>query len=252
MNRRLGALVILVAAGAATAGLFATTSTSAPTLSSGVQSTAVCQHGPLCDVVITPTGPSPSKLTMATGNGLYFDNTDSVTHRVVFANGRCNLTLPPDIRGAYCSPNFADIVGTYAYTVDGKFAGTVVTIPLRRSVTLTARSHAIPRGTRLTLHGRLHWNLKNPVVPIPEPFHVIVLARHDSRRPFKSIASIPVRVPQGNNIWGGIRHGWKLDVRPGVTTTYIAKVTGGTPLYYREEQFWASTKSRPFTVRIRR
>jgi hypothetical protein len=40
---------------------------------------------------------------------------------------------------------------------------------------------------------------------------------------------------------------WKLTVRPGETTTYIAKVTGQLP----QGRIWTSAKSRPFTVRIR-
>jgi plastocyanin len=247
MNKRFGAIAIVVVAAA---GLFAGKSSSAPTLSSVIRSTGVCYKGPVCSVSLTSSAPSPSRVTMPTGDNVFFENTDSVTHTVVFANGHCNLTIPPGIQGAECRPNFLAFVGSYAYKVDNKFSGTVVTIPWRRSVTLTARRHAIRRGTRLTLHGRVRWNFQNPAMSIPEPFHVIVLARHNSSRPFEPIATIPVRVPQGNTIGEGIRHGWKLNLQPGVTTTYIAKVTGGTPPHW-QGQFWASARSRPFTVRIR-
>jgi plastocyanin len=246
MNKRLGAMATLVTAVTAAAGLFASPSTSAPTLSSATRSTGACYKGPVCLVSLTATGPSPNKVTMPTGDNVSFENTDSVTHTVVFANGRCNLTLPPGTKVSECNPNFLAFVGSYTYTVDNKFPGTVVTRPWRRSVTLTARTHTIRGGTRLTLHGRLRWDFQNDAWrPLWGPFHVIVLARHDSRHPFKPIATIPKRVPQG------IRQGWKLNVQPGVTTTYIAKATGGTPPHW-QGQFWASTKSRPFTVRIRR
>src|SRR5262249_38158412 len=54
-------------------------------------------------------------------------------------------------------------------------------------------------------------------------------------------------------------YGWKLNVMPDVTTTYIAEVTGQRLCYFPasrcaqpQGQLWANPKSRPFTVRIRR
>jgi plastocyanin len=254
MNKRFGAIAILVAAGAATAGLFASASNSAPTLSSATASSGACYKGPLCLVSITATGPSPSRVKMIAGDNLYFDNTDSVTHTVVFANGRCNLTISPKSEGGSCNPNFLHFVGSYAYTVDGKFAGTVATIPWGRSVTLTARRHEIRRGTRLILHGRVSWYNRNPAISWKSQLLVKVLARHDSGHHFEPIATVRFRArfPQGHgeDQFGLVSYGWKLKVRPGVTTTYIAKVTGGAPPHW-QGQFWINAKSRPFTVRIR-
>ena len=154
MNKRFGAIAILVAAGAATAGLFASTSSSAPSPSPASPSSGVCYKGPPCFVSLTAAGPSPSRMTMPVADDLIFENTDSVAHTVVFANGLCTLTLPPSTQEWFlCNPHFPTYVGSYAYTVDGKFPGTAVVRPLRRSVSLTARRHGIRRGTRLTLHG---------------------------------------------------------------------------------------------------
>src|SRR2546423_2815166 len=138
--------------------------------------------------------------------------------------------------------NFTFFVGDYPYTVDGKFAGTVVTTPLRRVVTLTARTHGIRHGTRLTLHGRVSWFDYNPLLP-REQFRVIVLARPDGRHAFKPITTGRVwssQVYETRN--RSIRYGWKRKVHPGVTTTYIAEVTA----HYG--QVWSNAKSRPFTV----
>ena len=251
MNKRLAAIAIVVAAGAATAGLLASTSTSASTLPSAIEPTGHCYKGPFCSITLIATGPDWSRMIMPTGDELVFENTDSVTHTVAFANGHCNFTVPPGIQqDAECNSNFAAYVGSYGYVVDGKFPGFVITIPWHRSVTLTARRHWSRRGARLTLHGALRTNFQNPVMSLPEPAHVVVLARHDSKHPFEPIATVLVKVPSQPNVPGGTSSGWKLNLRPAVTTTYIAKVTGGT-LPHWQGPFWASVNSRPFTVRIR-
>lgn len=162
---------------------------------------------------------------------------------VVFANGLCSLTVAPQ-QSSECDNNPTFYVGTYAYTVDGRFAGTVVTSPLRRAVNLTAPRHVIPRGTSLTLHGRVSWFDYNPFLPRPR-FRVIVLARHDGEHVFKPVttgrlwSSQPFERPNGS-----ISYSWKRKVHPGETTTYVAKVTG-------YQWFWSDATSRAFTVRIR-
>jgi len=146
-------------------------------------------------------------------------------------------------------------VGTYAYTVDGKFPGTVVTAPVPRTVTLTARTHTIRRGTRLTLHGRVSWNNENPVIDRNQRFRVSLLARHEGRHPFEVIATARVRFGPGNGTnLGWIRYGWKLELQPGATATYVAEVTTqlshGPRLPHGQCQVWANARSGPFTVRI--
>jgi hypothetical protein len=233
MNKRLGA--IAVAAIVAAAGLFSSPSNSAA-------NTPYCKV-PFCIVALTGTGPSPSNVTMHAANGLIFANGDSVSHTVVFANGLCTLTVPADDE-ATCKDPFTSFVGSYPYTVDDKFPGTVGTTPLRRFVTLTARTHNIRGGTRLTLRGRVSFDCPDPcLMGRTSGRHyvsVVVLAR-DGKRPFQSIATVNPRY------LAQVPGRWSLTVRPGETTTYIARVTGQLP----QGRLWTDARSRPFTVRIR-
>jgi len=262
MNKRLAAAAIVVAAGAAAAGLLAGPSNSA----SSQCPTWVPPGGgaPGCLVSLTATGPSPSTVRMAASWDLEFRNTDSLTHAVVFANG-CSLTVTPGelavlyVNGGPCN-NFSSYVGSYAYTVDGTFPGMVVTTPLRRFVTLTARTHTIRVGTRLTLHGQVLRNDQGSALNVTLPVPVVVLARHNRTQPFKPVATIRARF-QGDVTNAAIhyhaRYGWKLNVQPDVTTTYIAKVTSqrlcwrpASRCAHPQAQLWANPKSRLFTVRV--
>jgi plastocyanin len=197
-------------------------------------------------VSLTASGPSPSTLKMGAGNFMLFDNTDSVTHTVVFANGLCSLTLSPGEQAGPgnelgpdnpdCNDNFTFGVGSYAYSVDGTHSGTVDTLPAYRSVTLEARTHALRAGERLTLHGRVAWDNTCCEFATTVPFPVVVLARSAGSDSFKVVAAVATR---------GL---WHVKVRPGVATTYIAKVSGQLP----GALIWRQATSRPFTVRMRR
>jgi plastocyanin len=245
MTERIAALAIVVVTAAAAGGLFATPSNSAG-------NSPNCDPVFGCPVYLTGTGPSPTTLTIKASEHVHFYNGDSVPHTVVFANGLCSLTVPAGatsrVQGAVCSNRFDEYVGTYAYTVDGKFNGTVITTPLTRSVSLAARTHSIRGGTRLTLHGRVNppgWrhHVSNPA-GWRTNVSVIVLARHNSKHPYRPIATVNpglmAKVP------GNWKQHWTLTVQPGETTTYIAKVTAQAP----QGQIWTNAKSRPFTVRI--
>ncbi|HJQ49260.1 MAG TPA: hypothetical protein VJ838_01965 [Gaiellaceae bacterium] len=241
MNKRFGTMAIVVATVAAAAGLFANASNSAPQPPN-------CGFVWGCLVTLTATGPSPDTLTMHAEGNLRFVTQDSVTHTVVFANGLCSFTLDPGSGSHGCNDPFMFYAGSYAYTVDGKFQGTVVTTPLRRSVTLTARSHTIRGRTRLTLRGRVHRS--DPGTSPPPP--VVVLARHNSSQPFALVATVRTRGSRR------ITYRWKLDVQPQAATTYIAEVTAQRLCYFPRSrcadpqgQVWADARSRPFTVRIR-
>jgi hypothetical protein len=181
---------------------------------------------------------------------MLFSNMDSVTHTVVFASGRCSLTVSPEeavgpgnsVNGSLhpdCTNDFPFFVGTYGYTVDGKVAGTVDTVPASRSVTLTARTNKLRRGQRLTLHGRVSWNNQCCDLTSNVPFPVIVLARNRARRPFRQIATVAVRHGTHGDVW-------QLRVRPGVSTTFLAEANGQLP----EGQIWASAKSRSYSVQV--
>lgn len=203
-------------------------------------------------VSLTATGPSPSTSKIDAGRYLLFDNTDSVTHTVVFANRLCSLTLSPGEHAGpgnevgpdnpNCSHNFTFYVGRYAYAVDGTFPGTVETMPAFRSVTLKARTHRVLRGERLTLHGKVMWDNNATSLATKVPFPVVVLARYAGSHGFKPIATVSLG-PAGDA--SGL---WHLKVRPGVATTYIAEVNGQLP----EGRIWHRAASRPFAIRMRR
>src|SRR5262249_50233932 len=178
MNKRLAAIAILLAAIAAAAGLFASPSQSA------AQPTD-CGHGDRfnCLVLLTGSGPSPARVQMTVFTWVHFKNTDSVAHTVVFANGLCTLTVDPfnqpEPFGPSCPSDFMTFAGSYAYTVDGKYPGLVVTSLVPRSVSLTARTHMIRSGTRLTLHGQVMRSDSGTAPPPP----VVVLPRHTPPQP---------------------------------------------------------------------
>jgi hypothetical protein len=242
MNKRLGSIAIVLAAVAAAAGLLA-----GPSKSAAVPPNCGIPFG--CVVTLTGTGPSPSTLTMDALGYVSFYNPDSVSHTVVFANGLCSLTLTPNTNYAGCPSRFLTFAGSYAYTVDGKFPGSVVTTPRSRSVSLTARTHSIRGGTGLTLRGQV--TRFDPGRAPPPP--VVVLARHTSTQPFEPVATVRLKGgPQST-------YRWKLKVQPEVSTTYIAKVTGQRLCYFPASQceqiagqVWVNAKSHPFTVRVRR
>src|SRR4029079_148207 len=69
-------------------------------------------------VSLPPTGPSPSVLTIHVVNaGVMFQNTDTVTHSIAFANSSCSGDVAPS--GSLLCSNIPYHVGDYAYTVDG-------------------------------------------------------------------------------------------------------------------------------------
>ncbi|MGZ4417683.1 MAG: hypothetical protein ACXVRV_05865 [Gaiellaceae bacterium] len=189
-------------------------------------------------VKLTPTGPAPIVLTLPAGLYPVWINQDQVPHTVVFANGLCSLQVAPgEAKG--CSNAFSEFVG-YPYTVDGTVQASIVVVPESRDVTLTASCHRIQRGARLTLHGQVTVPVLPPPAP-PSPQTVTVLARLDSRHPFRRVAVVVARP-----------HGWQLlsqlRVRPRATTTYIVEAnsqpTGG--------RFWQQARSRPFKVLVTR
>lgn len=204
-------------------------------------------------VSLTAAGPSPSTLKMTAGQYMVFYNKDSVTHTVIFANGLCSLIVSPgewvgpsySVNGSQhpdCNNNVPFYVGSYPYSVDGKAPGMVETTPAYRSVTLTARTHRVRRGQRLTLHGKARWDNNATSMWSTPPFPVIVLARYAGTHAFKAIATVTMPADVD------VQDVWHLKVRPGIATTYIAELTGQLP----GGQIWQQATSRPFTVRIRR
>jgi hypothetical protein len=205
---------------------------------------------PVFIISLTPTGPSPSVLRTAAGLGpVLFDNTDTVTHSVVFANGLCSIQVAPGSRVG-CTSSFMGYAGDYPYTVDGTSQAQLVVEVVGRSVSLGARSHSVNPGSQLRLHGRLQEENSNwspPSAGQPQP--IIVLARSDRYHPFRRIAAVRAkwdRTTKQSAPFGKLL--WQLRVRPQSRMIYIAEAnfqpTGG--------QVWQRAWSKPFRVRVGR
>lgn len=205
---------------------------------------------PIFVVSLTPTGPSPAVLSVPAGLGqVWFDNADTVTHTVSFANGECSIQVAPGARGQCTTSSLVSYVGDYPYTVDGTSQGQLVIEAVGRSVSLVARSHSINRGSRLRLHGRLQEENSNwspPSAGQPQP--IIVLARPDRHHPFHRIAVVRAKLNpkrKQNAPFGKLL--WQLRVRPQTRMIYIAEAN------YQPQggQVWQQAWSTPFKVLVR-
>jgi hypothetical protein len=136
-------------------------------------------------------------------------------------------------------------VGQYRYTVDGTIQASVVVNPLPpTTVTLTARSHTLPKAAHLRLHGTLDWSVCcGPPIFGPLRVPIVVLARPDRHHPFRRLTTVrsEARTPDGGHVW-------RLNLRPKAKTIYIAKVTYQPVGEQGRRQAW----SRPFKVIGRR
>jgi hypothetical protein len=202
-------------------------------------------------VTLTPTGPSPTTVTRSASPQVFLDfvNNDSVAHNVVFAGGHCSIDVPPGAApGSYeCHDGGPTRVGTYYYTVDGEFPGTVHVVGLFRSVSVTARPHTIRFGGGVKLLGQLTLdNEGGPFCPSAYRDVILLLARHRPSQPFRRIAMFPIsgRPRSKRAVNNRCTYAWQRKVRPVQSTTYIAKTSGG--LY----AFKPAT-SRPVTVEVR-
>lgn len=199
-------------------------------------------------ITLTPSGPSPAVLKIPADLGsLWFRNTDTATHAVVFENGSCSIQVAPGA-GAQCPGelSFPGYVGDYEYTVDGTSHAHLVVDAIGRSVSLVARSHSIGHGSRLTLHGRLqeaNSNWSPPSAGSPQP--IIVLARPDRHHAFHRIAVVTARWDRAATKrapFGELR--WQFGVRPRAKTIYIAEAN----FQPKGGQVWQRAWSKPFRV----
>lgn len=207
-----------------------------PSASSAGEALAVIQ--------LTPSGPTPASLTLVLDDGgLVWQNSDTVTHTVIFADGLCSIQVPP---GEEMGCSTAWHVGQYSYTVDGTMQASITFVPQSRSVTLTARSHTLKRGAHLRLHGLLDYGTGSSVTTCCyfTGMPVMVLARRDRHHPFQQVANAATgRLGAGGtNSWP-----WWLDIHPKATTIYIAEVN------YQPDsgQEWQNATSKPFKVVVR-
>jgi plastocyanin len=200
------------------------------------------------DVSLTANGPEPSAVTKAPYEWLEFANHDSVEHSIVLMRGPhriCSLHVIPG-GTTQCRNGGPTAAGKYTFTADGTFDGTVNVVAYPRSVSLTGDTHTIRAGRPLTLHGRLRVPNGAEGCGRVTPFQIRILDRHRRGQSFRRIAVARVRTLQ---YWGPSRglssYGWRLTVRPGTATTYIAETVGQT-------QFCQAAHSRPFAVAVRR
>ena len=199
-------------------------------------------------IALTPTGPSPAVLTIPAGMYPVWENNDTVTHTVVFANGSCSIQVAPGGYGQCTNGYGSGYVGDYAYTVDNTFQASIVIAADRRWVSLSARRHTIRCGATIRLHGRLQdYDLSPPGPGSPQP--IIVLARHNRYHPFRRIAVVTAKLhptPKSHvHPWGELI--WRLRVRPRARTTYIAEAKSQP----QGGQVWQQAQSKPFEVRFR-
>lgn len=202
---------------------------------------------PTLTISLTSSGPSPAEFTTPVGLGsISFHNTDTVTHSISSADGWCSGQVAPD---GHLNCGFLPHVGDYAYTVDGSIQADVVARAVGRSVSLRARNHSIPRGSQVTLHGRLQEENSNWSPPSAgEPQRIIVLARPYAGHPFHRVAVVRAtvhprtkRAPFGELLW-------RVRIHPRSAMTYVALASyqprGGT--------VWQRARSKPFRVDVRR
>jgi hypothetical protein len=195
-------------------------------------------------VTLSSTGPSPAVLTMPAGYPLLFENTDTVTHSVAFADGSCSVTVAPG-SSTPCTGGFYPYVGEYDYTVDSTSQAQIVVAAIPRTVSLRNRDTTIHRGSYVTLHGRL----KDEQFPYPcisgpaQP--IIVIARPYAGHPFHRVAVVTATQPEHSC---NVPLQWKVRIRPRSSMTYVAiasyQPSGG--------RVWERDKSKPVRVNVRR
>jgi plastocyanin len=196
-------------------------------------------------VSLTSTGPSPAVVTMPAGYPLVFENTDTVTHSVTFANGSCSVDVAAG-SNAHCTGSFGSYAGDYDYTVDGTSQAQIVIQAIDRSVSLRAKRHSIRRGSHLTLHGQL----EDAQFPFPcgtgPSQRIIVIAHPYLRHPFHRVAV--VRAVRHQPKRGCAALLWHVRIHPRSSMTYIAIASyqphGG--------RVWERARSTPFRVNVRR
>jgi hypothetical protein len=197
-------------------------------------------------IALTPTGPSPTVLTIPAFMYPVWMNQDSVPHTVTFANGKCSVQVAPGAIGQ-CANGFSSGVGNYAYTVDGTAQASIVVAAVGRTVSLGARAHAIDRGSVVRLHGRLRVETGSPPAVEGPAQPVTVLTRPDRHHPFHRI-KVVIAKPHRSTTTGDAYSVWQLRVRPGASKIYIAEANSQP----KGGQVWQDAWSKPFRVRVGR
>ena len=195
-------------------------------------------------IALTANGPSPAAGKIPAGMYPIWINQDTVTHTVSFANG-CSFDVAAGSAG-YCGGGLWNVVGDYAYTVDGTAQASVSVTPEWRAVTLKAKHHGFRLGSRVRLHGSLAIANVSPPSLFGPRMPVTVFARPDRDHPFHRIAVViatPFKKPRPT-----VHSAWHLWVRPHAHTTYMVEANSQPPA----GQFWENARSGLFGVYARR
>lgn len=196
---------------------------------------------------LTANGPSPAAATIPAGMYPEWFNSDTVAHTVTFASG-CSIEVGPGEYGGCTSGPNTNVVGHYAYTVDGTTQASVNVTPEWRAVTVKARRHGFRRGAKVLLHGTLAIaNLSPPSLSGPR-MPVTVFERPHGHHLWYRIAVVmakPLEKPPATGLPYSV---WQLWVRPHGGTTY--KVEANTQP--KAGKFWRTAWSDPFGLYPRR
>jgi hypothetical protein len=195
-------------------------------------------------ISLTSTGPTPSALTIfVVHSAVVFNNTDTVTHTVAFANSSCSGDVAPSA-SLECAVPYN--VGDYAYTVDGTTQASVTVAPEPRTVTLKAKHHGFRLGSKVRLHGSLAANEIGAPPTVQGPrMPVSVYARAHGQHLWHRIAIVNARPFKKPHY--PAHSAWVLWVRPHAQTTYMVEANSQP----KGGQFWENAQSKPLDVYVR-
>jgi hypothetical protein len=192
-------------------------------------------------IYLTSSGPSPAAATIEAGLYPVWLNQDTVAHTITFADG-CSIEIAAGDSGN-CPNGPGNVVGNYAYTVDGTTQASVKVTPEWRGVTVTAKRHGFRRGSKVLLHGHLAIaNLSPPAVFGPR-MPVVVFERPRGHHVWYRLGVVmakPLKKPSSGSPYSV----WQLWVRPHGGTTYKVEAYSQP----KAGKFWRTAWSKPFGV----
>ncbi len=195
------------------------------------------------DIVLTASGPSPVDAKIQGAQLPLWENQDTVTHTIAFADGCSFDVAPSSVVAGKCRHSWSGL-GTHPYTVDATVQASVTEVLSDRHVTLRSKRHGFWLGTKIRLHG----SLVASIVGAPPDFNglrmpVTVYARRDRFHLWHRIAVVMSQPLKKPNIHSP-HSVWKVWVRPFRSTTYVA-VADSAP------KAWRRARSGLFGVYVR-
>jgi hypothetical protein len=195
-------------------------------------------------ISLTPSGASPTAFSVAIDSGyVSFENTDTVTHTISFANGWCSAQIAPGDRFS-CGSAPAK-VGDYGYTIDGAVQATLSVIPQTRTVTLTATRNGLRLGSKVRLHGSLAIADGSPPAFYGPRMPVTVFARALGEKLWHRIGVV-MATPLKTRHYPA-HSVWQLWVQPHAGTIYRAEANSQP----KAGQFWENARSKPVRSYVR-